>query len=199
MLLDAERLESWAKSPEARTVLPDLIRRLMLGAGARLRRLDLRGGSAADLPAFDGIVEAIEPTPWAPCGRSVWELSCEGDPAAKAARDLKKRTAQTSPEYRAETAFVFVTPRRWSGKGRWVESARDRRWKEVRAYDADRPRARSGLGTATYSVFPVTRPASFLRLAAPLAITRKILPLRDATYQFFGLHIGYVASKIGRL
>lgn len=137
MLINAAHIDSWARNPEARHTLPELISRLILGSGVRLRRLDFPGGAATDLPGFDGLVEAAEPTPWVPTGRSVWELSCESRPGPKASDDLAKRTAQTSPEYRAETAFVFVTPRRWPGKARWVESARDRGWKEVRAYDAD--------------------------------------------------------------
>jgi hypothetical protein len=38
---------------------------------------------------------------------------------------------------RVETSFVFVTPRRWSGKAAWVAAKQAKGlWKDVRAYDA---------------------------------------------------------------
>src|SRR5205085_12383165 len=38
---------------------------------------------------------------------------------------------------RAETIFVFVTPRRWTGKAAWVAAKKEKGlWKDVRAYDA---------------------------------------------------------------
>ena len=38
---------------------------------------------------------------------------------------------------RAETTFIFVTPRRWSGKASWVDNKKAKElWKDVRAYDA---------------------------------------------------------------
>jgi len=137
MAITAEHLSSWAKKPEARTLLPDLARRLILASGAKLRRLDLPGGSAVDRRGFDGVVEAGPGNPWIPEGRSVWELSCQADPRSKAGADLAKRSRATNPEERARTTFVFVTPRRWGGKAKWKESVQAEGWKEVRACDAD--------------------------------------------------------------
>jgi len=137
MAITAEHLSSWAKKPEARTMLPDLVRRLVLASGAKLRRLELPGGSAVDRPGVDGLVEAGPGNAWVPEGRSVWELSCEDGPGSKAQEDLAKRSRATNPEERARTTFVFVTPRRWGGKAKWKESAQAEGWKEVRAYDAD--------------------------------------------------------------
>ncbi len=137
MSITAEHLTSWAAKPEARTLLPDLVRRLILASGAKLRRLDLPGGSAVDRPGVDGLVEADPGNPWVPEGRSVWELSCERAPRPKARGDLAKRSRATNPEERASTTFVFVTPRRWGGKAKWKEGAQAEGWEEVRAYDAD--------------------------------------------------------------
>ncbi|MCL6609059.1 MAG: hypothetical protein K6T74_13310, partial [Geminicoccaceae bacterium] len=137
MSITAEHLASWAAKPEARTLLPDLVRRLVLASGAKLRRLELPGGSAVDLPGVDGIVEASPGNAWIPEGRSVWELSCERDPRRKASADLEKRTEEMPAEERASTTFLFVTPRRWGKKSQWVRGSGARGWKEVRAYDAD--------------------------------------------------------------
>jgi hypothetical protein len=48
MLIDAARIDAWAKSPEARHTLPELVRRLLLQAGLRLHRLAMPSGSGAD-------------------------------------------------------------------------------------------------------------------------------------------------------
>lgn len=116
MLIDAARIDAWAKSPEARQSLPELVRRLLLQAGLRLLRLAMPSGSGADLPGFDGIVEAGAGNAWVPEGRTVFELSCDRDPARRARADLEKRSRATSPEEKATTTFVFVTPRRWRRK-----------------------------------------------------------------------------------
>ena len=44
--------------------------------------------------------------------------------------------ASTGRQYR-RTIFVFVTPRRWPGKDKWVKDRKAQgQWKDVRAYDA---------------------------------------------------------------
>jgi len=137
MSITAEHLSSWAQKPEARTLLPDLVRRLVLASGAKLRRLELPGGSAVDRPGVDGLVEAGPGNAWVPEGRSVWELSCERAPGSKAGADLAKRTKEMAAEERASTTFLFVTPHRWGTKSGWPQGSRAQGWKEVRAYDAD--------------------------------------------------------------
>ncbi|MDW8126112.1 MAG: hypothetical protein RMJ04_15190, partial [Geminicoccaceae bacterium] len=138
MQITAEDLESWATKPESRTEFPALIRRLIAHASGRLRRLDMPSGSGADLPGWDGVVEAAEGNAWVPAGSSRWELSCEANIARKARADFEKRTRETSPEERARLAFVFATPHEWRGKEReaWLAEAGSCGWREVRALDA---------------------------------------------------------------
>jgi hypothetical protein len=137
MSIDAARIDAWAESPDARHTLPELVRRLLLQAGVPIHRLHMPSGSGADLPGFDGIVEADAGKAWVPEGRTVVELSCERDPARKARADLAKRSRATSREEKAATTFIFVTPRRWCRKSDWTAEAKGQGWKEVRAYDAD--------------------------------------------------------------
>ncbi len=82
--------------------------------------------------------EASEGTPWIPAGRSGWEFGTNEDPKAKAESDFNKSVKAIDKKERAETTFVFVTPRRWAGKGAWAEAKKTKRlWKDVLAhYDA---------------------------------------------------------------
>ena len=136
MWITAEDLECWAARPEARSAFPELVRRLIAHGGARLRRLVVPSGSGTDLPGWDGEVEAEVGNAWLPEGRSRWELSCREDVQGKAGSDLEKRTRETSPEERSRTTFVFATSRKWSGKAKWLEEAKGRGWRDVRAFDA---------------------------------------------------------------
>ncbi len=158
MLITAEDLDHWAESPEARRAFPELVRRLIAHAGAVLRRLDVPSGSGTDLAGFDGIVEVQEGTARIPDGRSVWELSCEKQVPRKARKDLAKRTRATGPEERAKTSFVFATPRKWSGKDRWLEEARGQGWKDVRAYDAHDLVQWLGIAPAVHGSRPLRPP-----------------------------------------
>ena len=70
-------------------------------------------------------------------GRSGWEFGVNEDVKTKAEGDFEKSVKAQSTEERDQTTFVFVTPRRWSGKGAWVAAAKAKGlWKDVRAYDA---------------------------------------------------------------
>lgn len=136
MRITAEMIEQWADLHEARAELPILVRRLIgrpLGASA----LAMPGGAAVGLPGFDGIVDGAVGDAWIPAGSSRWELGCGSSPGDKATADYGKRTLLSDPALRANAAFVFVTPRRWTGKTAWVDrTSRSAEWREVRAYDA---------------------------------------------------------------
>ena len=56
----------------------------------------------------------------------------------KANEDFEKRTTAHGDEYRLSRTFVFVTPRKWGRKQRWLdERRREGSWAGIRAYDAD--------------------------------------------------------------
>ena len=95
------------------------------------------GNEAVDLSGLDGQAECETGTAWVPEGLSVWEMGCNQDPRAKANDDYRKRTDETPQDERENRSFVFVTPRRWKGKGEWLEERRNEgEWETVRAYDA---------------------------------------------------------------
>lgn len=135
--IKAKEIERWADSIEARQQLAALLRRLIDSTGRNLTLVDFPAFDNAERPGWDGIVEAAEPTPWIPEGKSGWEFGCGQDPESKAERDYAARIKSVPVEERNGLTFVFVTPRNWPGKRQWAEDKKAcRDWKDVRAYDA---------------------------------------------------------------
>ncbi|MDQ8700210.1 HigA family addiction module antitoxin [Hyphomicrobium sp. LHD-15] len=136
--IKANDVESWATSTiSARGRLPVLLRTLVNSTGVDLQKVDFPGNDDSQRPGWDGFVEANDVTPWIPRGVSGWELGTNKDIKSKADQDYGKSVEATSVADRIETTFVFVTPRRWAGKLKWVEEHRKTgQWKDVRAYDA---------------------------------------------------------------
>lgn len=136
MVTEAD-IASWANRAEARFLLPVLVRRLVHETTPPLTVLRFPGHEAVALPGVDGCTEAIEGNQYVPTGNAMWEMGCDQRPRGKANDDYKKRTAEISPEDRAESTFVFVTPRLWSQKDKWREEVLARNeWRNVLVWDA---------------------------------------------------------------
>ena len=70
-------------------------------------------------------------------GRSGWEFGVDQDIKGKADGDFAKSVKAVDKADRAQTTFVFVTPRRWPGKAAWVAGMKAKaHWKDVRAYNS---------------------------------------------------------------
>lgn len=137
--IKANQIEGWVgHNIFARTRLSVFLRTLVQSTGIDLTTADFPGNDDAERPGWDGFVEAGEGTSWIPAGRSGWEFGTNEDVKKKADGDFKKSVkAIDNEKERKETTFVFVTPRRWLGKGTWIKNAKDEGyWKDVRAYDA---------------------------------------------------------------
>lgn len=133
MHVTSTELSHWADTREAQDQLPVLLRRLLRTTVPDLVRLEFPGGDAVRMPGFDGRSESRNGTPWCPQGPAVWEMGCNAQPATKASDDYRKRTENIEEVERSETTFVFVTPRTWYGKDRWVAKRKvERTWKDVR-------------------------------------------------------------------
>jgi hypothetical protein len=139
MHITASHIAEWAntKAKEAQTNLPRLIRRLCFEA-ATTRQLSFPAGDSTYVPGWDGVLAREQGDAWAPSGTSYWEIGCEKVPTTKANDDYQKRFKTTMTEERASATFVFVTPRRWTTKTKWISAQRAKKeWADVRAYDAD--------------------------------------------------------------
>jgi addiction module HigA family antidote len=135
--IKAVEIEAWASNISARVRLSVLLRTLVHSTGIGLTRVDFPGNDDAERPGWDGFAVASQGTPWVPEGHSGWEFGTNKDPKAKADGDYTKRVKATSKAERANTTFVFVTPRRWDAKQKWEDARRkEGRWKDVRAFDA---------------------------------------------------------------
>ena len=137
MTIKARQLEHWASSHDARSRLPVLLRKLVHSTSSALRQVDFPGYDNAERKGSDGFVEVGAATPWVPEGRSYWEFGTDQRPGAKAENDYKARLGSVDPAERATSTFVFVTPRKWSGKTAWEKQKNEAGdWKAVRAFDA---------------------------------------------------------------
>lgn len=130
-------LVRWADTLDARARLSVLLRRLIHSTGTALRTVDFPGNDDSQRPGWDGWVETDVGNPWIPEGHSGWEFGVNKDVAKKADGDFEKSLRQHSESERQAIVFVFVTPRRWSGKNDWVKAKKaEKQWRDVRAYDA---------------------------------------------------------------
>jgi hypothetical protein len=123
---------------DARSEFPRLVRGLIKANNDQLVTLQMRAAEGVDVPGYDGISDALRPTPFVPAGRTVWELGVGQDPGDTAQRDSRSRTDDPLGVSIEETTFAFVTPREWRDKDAWVERKRaEGKWADVRAFDVD--------------------------------------------------------------
>ncbi len=133
----ANELEEWANTHEARDLLPVFLRILVNSTCGGLSLLDFPGHDDAQRPGWDGRVHTYEGNPWVPEGLSGWEFGTNRRISTKADQDYAQRTKDISEAERRQTAFVFVTPRRWHAKATWVRDRQaEGRWRTVLAWDA---------------------------------------------------------------
>lgn len=133
----ARQFEAWADMISTRDHLPALLRKLIVSTGTEMSRVDFNAFDNAQRHGWDGLVVADQATPWIPVGASGWEFGVNQDPKRKAESDYIARTEAVPETVRRDMTFVFVSPRTWPGKVKWVDDKRsDRKWRDVRAYDA---------------------------------------------------------------
>ena len=137
--LDASEIKNWSDRDDAAHKLPELLFRLVVATLPEPpSRIDMPSGSSVRLSGWDGQLETRRGNAWAPCGVSGWEMSCDKGVPTKANQVYESRTTDPLGLDIPTTTFVFVTSRRWTGKGRWKKKRREEgKWRDVQAYDAD--------------------------------------------------------------
>ena len=138
-LVTATDLNRWAATRlDAQATLPQLVRRLVRESVVRVERLQFRAHEGVLFSGWDGIVQVEVGNAFVPDGTSGWEMGNNKGIKGKADDDYRTRSEDPLGLEPAHTTFVFVTPRRWRDKDKWVrEKRQEKRWKDVRAYDAD--------------------------------------------------------------
>lgn len=120
-------------------LLPQLLRLLILGTTTQgsVGRLTFPAGDDVSRPGWDGHTSLTGQHPYVPTGEAGWELGTTNPPSTKATQDYRKRSAEPQGLLPAETAFVFVTPHRWSGGTTWAQERQaEGIWRSVRVLDA---------------------------------------------------------------
>ena len=138
LLADAENIALWANRRDAQGHLPRLTRRLVHATLERIDRIGFPADEGVQMGGYDGILRVPVGNAFVPDGVSVWEFGTNRAVKAKADGDYGKRLDDPCGVIPSETAYMFVTPRRWGGKDAWVqEKQAEGTWREVRAYDVD--------------------------------------------------------------
>jgi len=133
-LVARHELLQWADTTTARSELPRLLRRLVLETGRGLVQPGFPAGEGVATGGWDGTLIATEATPYIPAGLSVWELSVEKSPGAKADRDYKKRDSTPDGSPTQSCTYIAAALRPWVQRQTWAAGrTADGKWKEVRA------------------------------------------------------------------
>lgn len=131
----AKDLHNIASQPEARELLPVIVRRL-LATNPTVRGLSAH--AAAWRPGWDVRVEDAVGDAHVPDGCSRWELGAGKHPARKADEDYQKRSRNPQGDEPQTTAFVFVTMQHWREKHEWsANRRREKIWRDVRVIDSE--------------------------------------------------------------
>lgn len=135
-LITADDLNSWPDNDarDAQENFPRLVRKL-LHETPGVSAVSVRAGNGVSAPDYDGIAQLDEPVSVLPSGSLRFEFGTDKKIASKASEDFRKRAKQNDV---ASHVFVFATPRRWSGKDKWLEERRSEgKFANVWALDAD--------------------------------------------------------------
>jgi transcriptional regulator with XRE-family HTH domain len=137
--VDATDLSQWAERRDAQGSMPELLTKLIRAATGSAAKIEFPSDESVQFAGWDGTCDIEAGTEHIPDGRSGWEIGTQRNKITeKADEDYTKRTADLLGLNKAESSFVFVTPRRWAQKRKWAEAKRaEKDWLDVRAYDAD--------------------------------------------------------------
>src|SRR6516165_1502520 len=120
--LTASEIDDWAETTVARTLLPELIRRLVLATVERtdLERINFPAREEVQRHGYDGTTLTKTATAYVPQGPSVWELSCNRDPRAKGDQDYRNRVDEALGKDLGQLTYIALTARDWNGAADWA-------------------------------------------------------------------------------
>lgn len=131
-------IKRWADEINATYQLPELVRRLIFATAPTLQSIDIPIGESVNSGGWDGITTVLTETPYIPAGVSGWEMGKTPGVKGKADSDYAERIGNALGLDPKETTFVFVTPRAWTVKKKWItDKKKDNHWKDVRVLNAD--------------------------------------------------------------
>jgi hypothetical protein len=136
-LITRNDIENWASTAFSKTDFPYLISKLVRATTPTSTQVNFPSGSTAFIGGWDGEVVCEENTAYTPKGVSLYEFGTESNPKGKADKDYVKRKKDPLGYNPKESVFIFITPRFWKFKDKWVkEKQLEGFWKDVKAYDS---------------------------------------------------------------
>ncbi|RRD29284.1 hypothetical protein [Actinomyces bowdenii] len=135
-LITADDLNAWpdTNARDAQENFPRLIRYLLLNTPG-VSAVSVRAGNGVSVPGYDGVAQSDGTASVLPAGSLLFEFGTSGEVGTKASDDYRKRAKKDDA---ASHIFLFMTPRRWSGKQKWLEKRRSEGiFADVWALDAD--------------------------------------------------------------
>ncbi len=136
-LVTRDDIEDWARTALSKTDLPYLISKLVRATTPISTQANFPSGSTAFIGGWDGEVVCEEKTAYVPKGISLYEFGTESNPKGKAEKDYNKRKKDSLGYDPQESVFIFITPRFWKFKDKWVkEKQAEGFWKDVKVYDS---------------------------------------------------------------
>ncbi|MFN4281587.1 MAG: helix-turn-helix domain-containing protein [Alphaproteobacteria bacterium] len=136
--VDATDLAQWAERRDGQAAMPTLIAKLIRAAHGPGIDIHFPADEGVQHPGWDGITRASQASRYVPEGTSGWEIGTQRqDIASKASDDFKKRSMAPGEIKPLDATFIFVTPRHWAQREKWVADKRALNlWRDVQAYDA---------------------------------------------------------------
>ncbi|WP_299223826.1 hypothetical protein [uncultured Psychroserpens sp.] len=138
-LVNSTDLKHWADTLESKSLLPLLIRKLIL-SGIKIenvKRIEFPYGDDIQTGGYDGDLETEEGNLYIPEGNSVWEFGVTEKKKKKADEDYEKRTKNPLGKVQSETSYINVTLKKYTKKNDWAEEKKaEGIWADVRFYDA---------------------------------------------------------------
>lgn len=121
--VSALELNRWADTNDAKSRLPELIRRLVHGTiePADLEHVDFLAGEETHRPGYDGVTKAKRGNARVPEGITYWEIGTTVDVKKKIDADFDKRLEDRGAGDFREVAYIAVTPRDYQNKAQWVK------------------------------------------------------------------------------
>lgn len=136
-IITATDLKQWADTKSCQKELPYLVKELIKSFDIKFSEIRFPIGDSTYLEGFDGIINITEGNSVLPMGDYVFEMGCSKKIQNKANDDYEKRTKNPLNVTPEKTTYIFVTPREWGQKDRWVDEKRKENiWKDVKVWDA---------------------------------------------------------------
>lgn len=136
-------LALWAEALHSRDKMPGLVADLIRATASSIRHLRFPNDDMGQVRGFDGDLDVDAESQFVPDGQSIWEFGSGGSGKTKAEADYVKRTKQVTPELRAKTTLVIISPKTWDTPGSklpdWLKEKNDlKEWQRVEYIDGTR-------------------------------------------------------------